>query len=81
MFELTTVHGPLLLVLRSSLYLYALVTEFQRRLTLASVEDVTLSPVGAGASGQPDVVPDTFEDVSPKLVDSGEPSPLALTLK
>ena len=79
--ELTVVHGPLELVPRSSLYADASVTALQLSATLVSVEEDALRPVGAGAFGHAEVFLDTFEDALPKVVESGEPSPLALTRK
>ena len=57
------------------------VTEFHLRLTLVCAEEVALRPVGAVASGHVVVALDTLEDGALKVVDRGEPSPLALTLK
>ena len=66
--EPTAVQVPRLLVLRSSLYRWALATVFQLSLTLSSSDDVTLSPLGAGASGYLRNL-DTFEDALPKVVE------------
>ena len=53
-----------LLVLYSTLYLAASVTAVHLRLTLSSVSEVTLNPVGAGALHL-SVVSDTLLDALP----------------
>ena len=79
--KLIMVHGPLELVARSSLYQLAPVTEFQLTLMLVLVGEPALRPVGEGALGHVVVDLDTVDDAELKVVDRGEPSPLALTLK
>ena len=69
-----------LLALYCTWYLAASVTDFQLRLTLSSVSEVTLSPVGAGALHL-SVVSDTLLDGSPYVYEYGVPSPRARTRK